>query len=173
MKRTSTYFAHQSFTFLQHFFSYYGIMEASLQQYPVALDLKDYNLRYFYVDEGGIGHYTCGVAYESMMTLLRKYRFDFDHPSCLIGLHFTQDEKAGGHGLAEVMKQRKGSPLHECMLHYKIYERNSVCFVVHILLVTSPRAIHVFVFACRRRTSQSHISRWTTRLEMSARMKSW
>ena len=97
-------------------------MESCLQQSRVSRDFKDYDLRYFYVDEGGIGRYTCGVAFESMMTLLRKYRFDFDLPSCLIGLHFTQDEKAGGHGLAEVMKQRKGSPLHECMLHYKIYE---------------------------------------------------
>jgi hypothetical protein len=74
MKKTCTYFAPQSVTFLQHFFRYYGIMEACLQQSPVGTDYKDlYDLRYFYVDEGGTGRYTCGVAFESMMTLLSKY----------------------------------------------------------------------------------------------------
>ena len=52
-------------------------MEACLQQSPVGTDYKDlYDLRYFYVDEGGTGRYTCGVAFESMMTLFSKYKFD-------------------------------------------------------------------------------------------------
>jgi hypothetical protein len=65
----------QSAAFLQHFFRYYNIMEACLQQYLVAPDIKSlYDVRYFYVDEDQIGHYTCGVAFKSMMTLLGKYR---------------------------------------------------------------------------------------------------
>ena|ERR1700733_12432418 len=76
IKWTSTYFASQSVT-LQHFFRYYGIMEACIQQSSVAQDLKSlYHLRYFYVDEGGTGRYTCGVAFESTMTLFSKYKFD-------------------------------------------------------------------------------------------------
>ena len=36
-------------------------------------DRSLYDLRHFYVDENGIGHFTCGIAFETMMSMLRKY----------------------------------------------------------------------------------------------------
>ena len=51
-------------------------MEACLQG-TVTTDREDlYDLRYFYVDECGIGHYACGVAFESMMSIFRQHRFN-------------------------------------------------------------------------------------------------
>ena len=50
-------------------------MEACLQQHRVAVDLRHlYDLRYFYTDDNQIGHYTCGVAFEAMMSMLRQDR---------------------------------------------------------------------------------------------------
>ena len=53
----------------------------------------------------------------------------FDLASCLIRLHFTQLRWR-----AEVMERRKGSPLHVYTC-YIIISINSVCFVIHIVLV--------------------------------------
>jgi hypothetical protein len=41
---------------------------------PVAYDdRKLYDLRHFYVCDDDIGHYTCGIAFETMMSILRTY----------------------------------------------------------------------------------------------------
>ena len=50
-------------------------MKACLQDQAVPRDDRDlYDLRYFYVDGKGVGHYTCGVAFETMMRILRSRR---------------------------------------------------------------------------------------------------
>ena len=36
-------------------------------------DRNLYDLRHFYVDAERIGHFTCGIAFEAMMSLLREY----------------------------------------------------------------------------------------------------
>jgi hypothetical protein len=47
-------------------------MKACLQHRRVEVDDRAlYDLRYFYVDEGRVGHYTCGVAFEAMMSVFR------------------------------------------------------------------------------------------------------
>jgi hypothetical protein len=38
-----------------------------------------YDLRYFYADNDQIGHYTCGVAFETMMSIFRQHRLDNFH----------------------------------------------------------------------------------------------
>jgi hypothetical protein len=54
------------------FLSYLDNIKACLQNQPVqSEDRKLYDLRYFYVDEDQVGHYTCGVAFEAMMRQLR------------------------------------------------------------------------------------------------------
>jgi hypothetical protein len=60
---------------LQCFSRYYSMMEACLQGTVTTDSTTLYDLRYFYVDEHRIGHYTCGVAFESMMLVFRKARF--------------------------------------------------------------------------------------------------
>jgi hypothetical protein len=48
------------------------IMKACLQKRPVPVDDRTlYDLRYFYVDANQVAHYTCGVAFETMMRQLR------------------------------------------------------------------------------------------------------
>ncbi len=36
-------------------------------------DRSLYDLQYFYVDAEEIGHFTCGIAFEAMMSILRTY----------------------------------------------------------------------------------------------------
>lgn len=50
-------------------------MEACLQNHPVTHNLRNlYDLRHFYIDANDIGQCTCGVAFESMMSILREHR---------------------------------------------------------------------------------------------------
>ena len=47
-------------------------MGQCVQGAPVtSIDHNLYDLRYFYADDKGIGHSTCGIAFESMMAILR------------------------------------------------------------------------------------------------------
>src|SRR5262245_18710962 len=51
-------------------------MDACLQGSEVEVDIRTlYDLRYLYVDEG-IGHCTCGTAFEAMMSKLREHRLN-------------------------------------------------------------------------------------------------
>lgn len=51
---------------------YLKIMKACVLGDPVDLDDRElYDLRYFYVDKHYIGRSTCGVAFESMILMLR------------------------------------------------------------------------------------------------------
>jgi hypothetical protein len=55
------------------FLSSINIIKACLQHQPVQVDDRTlYDLRYFYVDADRIGHYTCGVAFVTMMRQLRS-----------------------------------------------------------------------------------------------------
>jgi hypothetical protein len=48
------------------------IMTACVQGDYVTIDDRSlYDLRYFYVDTEGIGHFTCGIACEVMMSILQ------------------------------------------------------------------------------------------------------
>jgi hypothetical protein len=52
---------------------YLRIMEQCIQGSHVTIDDRNlYDLRYFYVDTEGTGHFTCGIAFESMMLILRR-----------------------------------------------------------------------------------------------------
>ena len=47
-------------------------MRACVRGDPVSFDDRElYDLRHFYVDEEGIGRFTCGIAFEAMMSILR------------------------------------------------------------------------------------------------------
>lgn len=53
---------------------YLDIMRACVRGDAVNInDRRLYDLRHFYVDEKGIGCYTCGIAFETMMSILRTY----------------------------------------------------------------------------------------------------
>jgi hypothetical protein len=48
-------------------------MKACVRGDPVSLnDRTLYDLRHFYVDEEGFGQFTCGIAFETMVSMLRK-----------------------------------------------------------------------------------------------------
>jgi hypothetical protein len=48
------------------------IMRECVRGDPVTIDDRSlYDLRYFYVDENKIGRFTCGIAFECMMSILR------------------------------------------------------------------------------------------------------
>jgi hypothetical protein len=50
-------------------------MDTCLQSRPVSSNMPElYDLQYFYVDANHIGQYTCGVAFETMMSLFRRHR---------------------------------------------------------------------------------------------------
>jgi hypothetical protein len=52
-------------------------MSACLQKRHIEIDDRDlYDLRYFYVDGTSVGRYTCGVAFEAMMSIFRQNRLD-------------------------------------------------------------------------------------------------
>jgi hypothetical protein len=52
---------------------YFRIMEQCIQGGHVTIDDRNlYDLRYFYVDTQRNGHFTCGIAFESMMSILRR-----------------------------------------------------------------------------------------------------
>ena len=54
--------------------SYLTIMRNCVMGDPVSVDDRSlYDLRYFYVDQRGIGGFTCGIAFEYMMSLLRTH----------------------------------------------------------------------------------------------------
>ncbi|KAF8234815.1 hypothetical protein L208DRAFT_1393487 [Tricholoma matsutake] len=54
--------------------TYLQIMRACVRGDPVWLnDRSLYDLRHFYVDEKGIGRFTCGIAFETMMSMLRTH----------------------------------------------------------------------------------------------------
>ncbi|KAF8221565.1 hypothetical protein L208DRAFT_1462363 [Tricholoma matsutake] len=54
--------------------TYLEIMRACVQGDLVRLnDRSLYDLRHFYVDEKGIGRFTCGIAFETMMSMLRTH----------------------------------------------------------------------------------------------------
>jgi hypothetical protein len=50
-------------------------MDGCLQHQNVAERRDLYDLRYFY-DDNSIGQYTCGVAFETMVSIFRQYRLD-------------------------------------------------------------------------------------------------
>lgn len=53
---------------------YLNIMTACVRGDRVTLnDQSLYDLRHFYVDTEGIGRFTCGIAFEAMMSILRTY----------------------------------------------------------------------------------------------------
>ena len=50
-------------------------MDACFQSSRSWIDVPElYDLRYFYIDPDKIGHFTCGVAFETMMLLFRQHR---------------------------------------------------------------------------------------------------
>ena len=50
-------------------------MDACLQSRRSQANMPElYDLRYFYIDRDDIGHFTCGVAFETMMLLLKQHR---------------------------------------------------------------------------------------------------
>lgn len=52
---------------------------------------KLYDLRHFYVDEKGIGRFTCGIAFETMMSMLRSN----DNAQFLNDLWYTAVSRSG------------------------------------------------------------------------------
>jgi len=53
---------------------YISIMQNCVMGHPVSIDDRTlYDLRYFYVDQQSIGSFTCGIAFETMMSLLRTH----------------------------------------------------------------------------------------------------
>jgi len=53
---------------------YLQIMRACVRGDSVGFNIRKlYDLRHFYVDENGIGRYTCGIAFETMMSILRTH----------------------------------------------------------------------------------------------------
>jgi len=51
---------------------YISIMQKCVMGDPVEIDDRTlYDLRYFYVDKQSIGRFTCGIAFETMMSSLR------------------------------------------------------------------------------------------------------
>jgi hypothetical protein len=50
-------------------------MDACLQSQTVLVNMQEYyDLRYFYVDQDSIGRFTCGIAFETMMSIYRQHR---------------------------------------------------------------------------------------------------
>jgi len=52
---------------------------------PVSInDRSLYDLRYFHIDQGGIGRFTCEIAFETMMSLLRTQDAPFLDDSSVV-----------------------------------------------------------------------------------------
>jgi hypothetical protein len=67
-------------------------MTAFVRGDPVTIDNRNmYDLRYFYVDAEGIGRFTCGIAFEAMMSILRTH----DDASFLDDLWYTAVSRSG------------------------------------------------------------------------------
>jgi len=53
---------------------YISIMRNCVRGYPVSIDDRTlYDLRYFYLNQRSIGSFTCGIAFETMMSSLRMH----------------------------------------------------------------------------------------------------
>jgi hypothetical protein len=63
--------------FLKIFSRYFDIVEACLRCDFFPWNIQELcDCRYFYFDDQDIGHCTCGVAFETMMSILREHRLD-------------------------------------------------------------------------------------------------
>jgi len=87
----------------------------------VTTDTNEFcDLRYLYVNEHRIGHYTCGVAFESMMEIFRQHRLN---------------ESCGGEWHSAVHQSSK-NPLVQGFLAERIYLNH---IVTHGLQAVDPR----------------------------------